>query len=197
MGQHRFARAFIEESRAITRERVRKLEIVKKRARELLKALDDIDTHGRSAIQAQMIIADGRSLLSISRAEFTRGTTRLTEERDFLAKPGAIAPREFWKLGPGQPSNLPAYLVLQDAAALFEWLTGTKAARGVDRIDGSESGPFFRFASVLWPVVFGKGTAGLPAAMKNWAQWRSRYHERSELISNMALGHPTWGIFER
>jgi hypothetical protein len=84
-----------------------------------------------------------------------------------------------------------------DAAAIFEWLTKLKAARVVDRASGDEVGPFWRFLEAVWPVVFGKGDEGLRAAMKNWAQWRSLYHEQSALIANMALRHPTWGIFER
>lgn len=182
------------DSRAITRERIKKLEIVKKSARQLFKALNRLDKHDQTAILAQMIIAEGRGVENVSRADFT--DRRLIQESDFLAKLGAIAPRKFWKLGPGQPPNLVAYLVLQDAASIFEWLTGTKAARGVHRNNASETGPFFRFASTLWPAVFGNGTVGLPAAMKNWAQWRSRYRERSALIANMALRHPTWGIFD-
>jgi hypothetical protein len=121
----------------------------------------------------------------------------LNEETDFLSKLSAIAPEKLWKSGPGQPRNLRAHLVLQDAAAIFEWLTGMKAARGVDRIGAFETGPFFRFASTLWPEVFGNGVVGLPAAMKNWAQYRSQYNERSALVANIALRHPTWGIFER
>jgi hypothetical protein len=59
-----------------------------------------------------------------------------------------------------------------------------------------EIGPFFRFASALWPAIFGNGTVGLPAAMKNWASARKHYDERSALIANMALRHPEWGLFQ-
>ena len=184
------------DSRATTRKRIRKLEIVKKRAHKLFEALTKLDKDDRTAILVQMIIAEGRREEDVSRSDFADRTARLNQESDFLAKLGAIAPKKFWKVeGSGRPPNLVAYLVLQDTAAIFEWLAGTKAARGVHRITGSETGPFFRFASTLWPAVFGNSIAGLPAAMKNWAQWQSRYNERSALIANMALRHPTWGIF--
>ena len=183
-------------SRATTRKRIRKLEIVKKRAHKLFEALTKLDKDDRTAILVQMIIAEGRREEDVSRSDFADRTARLNQKSDFLAKLGAIAPKKFWKVeGSGRPPNLVAYLVLQDTAAIFEWLAGTKAARGVHRITGSETGPFFRFASTLWPAVFGNSIAGLPAAMKNWAQWQSRYNERSALIANMALRHPTWGIF--
>jgi hypothetical protein len=185
------------ESRAITRDRIRKLEIVKKCAGQLLNALADVDERGHTAIVAQMIIADGRRVLDVGQAEIVDRTTRLNQERQFLANLKGIAPENFWSFRPGQPRNVASYLVLQDAASIFEWLSGTKAARGVNRIDATEAGPFFRFASTLWPAIFGQGVVGLPAAMKNWARWRSAYQERSALIANIALRHPTWGIFER
>jgi hypothetical protein len=184
------------ESRAVTRGRIRKSQVVKAKARQLLHALNKLDEHDRGAVLAQMTIADGRSILDISRADFTARSARLDQEPDFLAKLGAIKPQQLWKFGPGQPPNLRAYLVLQDAAAIFEWLTGTKAAREVDRVEGADAGPFFQFASILWPPIFGRGLWGLSTAMKNWAEWRSRYGERSALVANMALRHPAWGIFE-
>jgi hypothetical protein len=166
-------------------------------AGQLLNALNAIKEHDRTAIIAQMINAEGRRLKDISRVDLEDQARRLEEELHFLAKLASISPKKYWNVRRGGPRNLAAYLVLQDAAAIFEWFSGRRAARGVDRIDGTETGPFFRFASALWPVVFGKGAAGLSAALKNWALGRSRYSEQSALIANIALRHPTWGIFER
>jgi hypothetical protein len=119
---------------------------------------------------------------------------RLEEETYFLVELAAISPGEVYELeGSRRPRNLAAFFVLRDAAAIFEWFTWKKAGRGVHRIERTETGPFHRFASVLWPVVFEKGTQGLPAAMKNWAQEKSR---SSALIANIGLRHPTWRIFE-
>ena len=124
------------------------------------------------------------------------GPLGLNQRSDYLAKLATIKPTEFWKFTRGQPRNVPAYLVLQDAAEIFEWLTRIKATREVSRDNGTETGPFFQFASILWPTIFGNGVAGLPAAIKNWAKWRSAYNEQSALIANLARRHPTWGIFE-
>jgi hypothetical protein len=182
-------------SRAIDDNQIGKLEAVRDRARELQEALKAIGENGRTALLAEMTNRSGS--LDKSRSEFKAVATWLEQERTFLEKLVAIEPRDFWKLKRGRPPNRPAYLVLQDAAAIFEWLSSTEATREVNRDDGTEIGPFFHFASTLWPTVFGNGVVGLPAAMKNWADWRSAYNEQSALIGNLALRHPAWGIFER
>jgi hypothetical protein len=138
---------------AVRRERIRRLESVGKCALQLLDAIGAVDELGRTTILFHMIIAEGRRPDDVSPAECADLTRRwLDEEADFLAKLGAIKPREFWKQKRGQPRNIAANLVLRDIAAIFEWVTGIKAARVVDRIDGAETGPFFQFASTLWPL---------------------------------------------
>jgi hypothetical protein len=182
------------DSRKPSHERIKKLNGIKKRAADLANSLGRLDTHDREAILGQIIIAEGRRIESVRRTEYSDRREHFKRELQFLLKLSAIRPDQFWPAKRGHPSNLPAYLVLLDAAAIFEWLTGRKAARGVDRSTGAESGPFYRFASTLWPIVFWKGQAGLSAAMKNWARWQSR--ERSPLIDNIEMRHPTWRLFE-
>jgi len=184
-------RRYLPLEKPITRrERFKKIQEVRKRASELSRALKALDQDDRNSIIYEMLNAEGDP----SRSRWPDLSKRLDEERDFLTKLAAI--REIWKPRPGQPRNYAAYIVLQDAAAIFEWFTGKKAGRVVDVSGGSETGQFFQFASALWPVVFGKGVQGLSAAMKNWAQGRRRYGERSPLIANIDLRHPTWGVFE-
>jgi hypothetical protein len=60
-----------------------------------------------------------------------------------------------------------------------------------------DAGPFWDFAKTIWPLVFRNGTHGLSAAMKNWADARKRFGEESALMANIALRHPTWGLFTR
>jgi hypothetical protein len=146
---------------------------------------------------AQIIIAEGKRFWEISPTEFSDRQARLRQEVDYIAKLGAITPKQFWQISRGRPRNIAAYKVLQDAAAMFEWLTDTTATREVDRFEGTETGPFFEFASILWSAVFRKDIAGLPAAMKNWAAARSKYKEDSALVGNIALRYPTWRVFER
>jgi hypothetical protein len=185
------------ESRAIIRKRIERLEKVKLSARQLLNALKKLDKRDQTTLLMKMTIAEGKSFWSPSPTEFSDQQARLRQELDYLAKLGAITPEEFFQISRGQPRNIAAYKVLQDAAAIFEWLTDTEATREVDRDEGTETGPFFQFASILWSAVFRKGVAGLPAAMKNWAAGRSKYDEASALIGNIALRYPTWRVFER
>jgi hypothetical protein len=176
-------------SRPVDNDLIGKLEIVRKHARELQEALKAIGENGRKALVAQMSHDKNRS-------EFKAIVTWLEQEAAFIGKLVAVDPREFWKPKRGRSRNLPAYLVLQDIAAIFEWLTSTRATREVSRDNGTEIGPFFDFASTLWPTIFENGVVGLSAAMKNWAEWRSDYNEQSALIVNLALRHPTWGLFQ-
>ena len=185
------------ESRALIRKRINRQEKVKASACQLLDALNETDKRDQTAILLQMIVAEGRRREDVSRIEFSDRQARLSQEVDYLAKLGAIKPKAYWRLSRGQPRNITALLVLLDAAAIFEWLTGTIATREIDRIEAIDTGPFFRFASVLWPVVFRRGVAGLPAAMKNWAAARSKYDQRSALIANIDARYRTWGIIER
>jgi hypothetical protein len=124
---------------------------------------------------------------------------RLKDEDDFLRKLAAATARLIDELDESlsgrRPRNIPAYLVMLDLAAIFEWLTHRKAARGVDRIDHTETGPFWRFAESVWLLAFGSAL-GLKAAMKNWAEARNEYHEHSSFLYNLAMRRPEWGIFE-
>jgi hypothetical protein len=184
------------DSRAIIQARIKKLESVSKRARLLLEALNETDKLDQAVIISQMAHAVEHTLETASRAEYATLTARLDEETTFLTKLASIKPKDVWNLKAGQPRNLAAYLVLKDAAAIFEWFTGLKATREVDRDTLKDIGPFWRFASALWPVLFGKGITGLSSAFKNWAHDSVQFGERSALIANINMRHPTWGVFE-
>lgn len=184
------------ESREAKRGRIKRQEKVCETALKFLEALRALDEEDRIQICGQMIDAEGLRPEEVSRSNWTNRRTRLDDETSFLSNLVQIKPEQFWSLGRGQPRNYAAYLVLQDAANIFEWFSGLNPTREVDRDTLKETGPFFRFASALWPTIFGNGTVGLPAAMKNWAYARKHYHERSALIANMALRHPKWGLFQ-
>ena len=177
------------EPRPILKKRIDRLTQVKTLARELLEALNTLEANDLGGL-----VWRGHY---VSKTEYKRQLERLVEASQFIADLGTIAPEVFWPLKGPRPKTISAYLVLQDAAAIFEWLTKTMATREVDRDTHSEKNSlFFRFASILWPVTFKKGTTGLPSAIKNWAAWRKKFGEHSALITNIALRHPTWGIFE-
>jgi hypothetical protein len=177
------------------KDRVRRTKSVGVKAEQLLKALKALDGRDRFAIAFAIAKSEERKFSAMSKAEHELLLRRISDEIAFLRilRQAAL---QAWKRKRGGPRNITAYLFLQDAAALFEWLTDKKATRGVDRIDNSETGPFWRVVSVLWPLMIGtKG--GLPSAMKNWAAARNKFGERSALMANMHLRHPTWGVFKR
>jgi hypothetical protein len=174
--------------------RFKKQDAIKTCAQQLLDAIQALDEVDRASTIQLVARAEGRSEGNVSRSEYAGQEARLREGCLFLQGLSSISPEEHWKTRSGQPRNYAAYLILQDAAVIFEWYTAAKPARGTTK--GKESGPFFRFASVLWPIIFGSGTSGLPAAMKNWALWRKQHQERSALIANIDIQHPTWGLYE-
>jgi len=185
------------EPRSATRERIRKLELVRDRAQNLQVALDAIKDDTRTALVAQIIMTRGQLPHEFRQADFRQKFAELDQYSQFVTDLTNIKPKEFWKLGRGQPRNVKTYLVLQDAAAIYEWATGETATREVDREAGNEVSPFFKFASILWPTIFENGVAGLKAAMKNWAAWRKKHDERSALIRNISLRHREWGLLDR
>ena len=173
---------------AILRQRTDRLELIANRARQLFEVFNGVDERTRTAILAEIVTAEGRRVQDISRIELSELCKQLKETPDFLWKLSAIAPKK--------PSSrrLTPYLILLDAAAIFEWYSGTEATREVSSDSGKEIGDFYRFASMLWPVVFGNGVTGLPAAMKNWAKYRNQFDERSALIANIALRYSAWRV---
>jgi hypothetical protein len=173
----------------LTPERRERVARVGKCAQKLLEALCAIDVQDRVGMALKMR-AEG------DWTELTELIKRIEDEGGFLTKL-AEAARQTWKRSPGRPRNIRAYLVMKDVAAIFEWLTNMKATRQVDTKSHDETGPFWQFAAAIWPVVFGEADDGLPAAMKNWASYGASYGERSDLIVNIAMRQPTWGIFER
>ena len=175
--------------RRITPERRKRMERVGKYAHKLLQVLCATDMYDRTAIALKMRSDDGWT-------ELDGLIKRIEEEISFLTKLEKAAPRT-WKRGRGQPRNITAYLVMQDAAAIFQWLTNMEPTREVDRDSHSGTNAFWELVAAIWPVVFHSGDDGLPAAMKNWASLKSANREKSALIANIAMRHPTWGIFER
>ena len=185
------------EARATVRGRYQQLSKIGSRAHDLREALEAIDQPGMSWIAQEIGREEGSPLFSVTRETLSEMKLRLKQQDDFLKKIEAAILRllEEDKQGPGQPRNIVAYLVMLDLAAIFEWLTHRKAARGVDRIDHTETGPFWRFAESVWLLAFGSAL-GLKAAMKNWAEARNEYHEHSSFLYNLATRRPEWGIFE-
>jgi hypothetical protein len=84
-----------------------------------------------------------------------------------------------------------------DIIAIYEWLTGKKVTRLVDRDTKEDTGPFWRFAVTIWSMVFGS-KEGLSSTLRNWAHAVNQKltGTRSPLILNIEMRHPTWGVFD-
>ena len=202
------------ESRATLGRRYEQIKKVGERAKHLRQASIALDQSGWDWIAQEMVREGGDRFFSmegetpaqmeewhrLQHETLAEMKERLRLEDDFLMKLEAATQRIVVqdKQGPGQPRNVSAYLVMMDLAAVFEWLTGKKATRVVDRITNDETGSFWDFAAAVWPLVFGNGCHGLRAAMKNWAELTSELEEKSQLMQNIALAldQPEWGIFD-
>jgi hypothetical protein len=204
------------EGRATVRTRYDRVKKVGNCATLLRQALEAIDQRGRSWIVREIAREEGSTFFTVSREKFTDMRERLHQEHDFLKKLTAATMRrlkqeddflrkltaatlrlsEEDERSRGQPRNIRAYLVMMDIAAIFEWLTDRKATREVDRSNKKETGAFWHFAAAVWPHVFGRGSYGLSSAMKNWGTGHSRFGEESQLIRNIAMRHPEWGVLD-
>jgi hypothetical protein len=186
---------FMRESSAAQRQRRERLTRLGNIADRLLEALEGLDKRDRWTLAAQIGAAEGQDIQDITVAIFNEeNEKRLNYTRNLIAKLAAGAKQPLLKRGRGQPRNVVAYLVMMDIAAIFEYLTGIKATREVDRYTGEEKGPFRDFAGAIWSLVF-LSNDGLSAALKNWA-CGTKYGELSPLIVNVSLRRPEWGVFD-
>jgi hypothetical protein len=190
------------ESAAAVKKRAKRMKVLTDHAHGLLQELEALDDRDRAAIAIEMPRAGG-DLWPKMRRHHRRETSemlgmiqRIKEERDFLTKLIAAAPAAWKRAGRGRPRNIKAYLVIKDAAAIFEWLTKMEATRQVNSSNHEETGPFWKFLTAIWPVIFGQGDDGLPAAIKKWADYREKYREGCALIANINFRHPEWRLFE-
>jgi hypothetical protein len=173
---------------------------IAKHARELSRALDEFVDYA----SGDQFLVSGDSWLVLELAkrissmgfqeEVTGQRQKLKDQREFLEEIEAIASdlAGFFKRQVDQRRNIPAYRVMLDIQAIFEWLTNTKAARRVDR--GTDI--FGNFAGLIWPVVFEKADDGLGSALKNWARNTKLHGDASALIANIDFRHPAWRVFE-
>jgi hypothetical protein len=183
----------------VAKGRAKRMEAIAKHARELSRALDEfVDYAG------EFLDFPGDSWLVFELAkrispmgfqdEVSGQRQKLKDQREFLGELEAIASdlAGTFKRTIDQRRNTPAYRVMLDVQAIFEWLTNTKAARRVER--GTDT--FGDFAGSIWPVVFGKSDDGLKSALKNWAKGSKVYGDRSALIANIDFRHPAWRVFQ-
>jgi len=184
------------------RKEQRQLEQVANLARELRDALAGLAAAARFTLASRLdATARAPKAEAASNHEVqSAGTLRHLERRQLecLAQ-AAGATAGGWVPLPFRHTTVIQYLVLQDLAAIYEYVTGEIASRRVRGEDhpeaGRDYGPFWDFAVVAWRIIFGSNK-GLSAALKRWAEARHRYDEASPVIANLALHHPEWRIYE-
>jgi hypothetical protein len=169
---------------------------IKEAARQLLDTLKGLDKVEWLDLKVHLIRE--RHTEDTSRQEFQNVDEILNATKFALSKLALLRP-EHLKRGPGRPRNIVGYLILQDAAAIFEWLHGDapdkRASRRINRHTGRLEGPFHNFASTLWVGVY-ESDARYSTALTNWASWQRR-EGRSVFMVNLALRRPSWRIFDR
>jgi hypothetical protein len=82
------------------------------------------------------------------------------------------------------------YLIVLDLAAIFQLLSGKLPTRQINQDTGRDYGPFWNFASGIWPAVF-ESSSGLAAATKRWAAEVSRQRKLAKAAvrkANSLLG---------
>jgi hypothetical protein len=179
------------------RERFQRLVSVEKRAKLLNEALAAIDHTDEWDIIIKLACPPERFPRGLSGANINRARQELESAYEWLPRVVAAARDASLPYAPqkGPARNDVPYLVLLDLAAIYEWLTGRKAARawfkgGLEE----EQPPFHAFAAAVWPVLFCSDD-GLSHAMRTWNHGRRKHGDRSPLVMNLALRHPDWGIF--
>jgi hypothetical protein len=89
----------------------------------VLEMLDELDRGDWLTFAAQIGVASGQDYPAI----FSQANEeRLRQARDSIALIAAAGERPLMKLGPGQPRNILAYLVMMDIAAIFEYLVSSR-----------------------------------------------------------------------
>jgi hypothetical protein len=183
----------------VAKARAMRMKAIAKHAGELSRALDEFVVY--AAGDKYFVYPDGLAFELAKRIspmgyqdEVVGQRQKLKDQREFLRELEAVASdlAGIFKRTIDQRRNTPAYRVVLDIAAIFEWLTNTKAVRRVER--GPDT--FGEFARSIWPVVFERGDDGLESALKNWAKHTKKYGDASLLIANIALRHPAWRVFE-
>jgi hypothetical protein len=183
-----------------TRESARQ---ISRRYKELVSAATKLSAALDAAIESSDHILIALELGEVDatipmRDRRTHYINKILEHREFIhgliAASSSSSKRS--QSGAGRPPNNIAYVAVSDIAAIFEWVTPRKATRRVDPVRGVETGPFYLFASAIWPLIFQSAADGLPAAMKKWASARRKFRERSALIANIDMRHRLWRVFD-
>jgi hypothetical protein len=139
----------------VRNERYRRLKCFETAANQLANAFAALDKTDRTRLIIKLACPPnqypyGLTSTNIEGAEHDLDKTYSLLPRLFAAAQAASEPYAP-KRRPA-PDNV-GYLVLQDLAEIFEWVTNIEATRRVDRKSRDDSGPFHHFTAAVWPLV--------------------------------------------
>jgi len=98
---------------------------------------------------------------------------------------------------PGKPRTSAGPLFVQEASEVYEYLTGERAERRVERDPPhADCGPFYDFCKAIWQSRCGN-VVGLGNSLKRWAKFRNADDTSSRVIAQLAHLYPEWGLFTR
>jgi len=179
------------EPRALQAERRRRFKKIEKAANRLLQMIEGLELRERWEVETLLSRLEGKT--SVFEFSFWDEHRVNASRKTILTLIAAI--QGIWVPNKGHPIRHNARLIMFDLAYFYEYFTSSRAERVVDRSSGQETGPFYKFAAALWPVIFESGDDGLPAAVKNWASARKGFDESHSVVSIIAARHPEWGVF--
>jgi hypothetical protein len=93
----------------------------------------------------------------------------------------------------GKPRKVAGVLFVQEASEVYEYLTGLRPERDVDRNTSRDCGHFFDFTRALWIARRG-AMPGLSNSIKRWAEFRKSDQARSGVIAHLASYYPEFGL---
>jgi hypothetical protein len=166
------------QSRAAARKHAEQLRSIATLAQGLIDAFVELPPDARflaalrpelHRTQQTLLEVTTASSIEVARRRFDEGITWLTDLAKALREPQPKEP----------PKATRNHLIILDLAAIFQLVGGKQPTRRTNSDTGKDYGPFWDFASAIWPVVFGN-RSGLSAAIKQWATEDLRQRELAE-----------------
>jgi hypothetical protein len=172
------------ESRADVRKREARLQSIARQAKGLIDAFAELPPTTRFLATLrteldrtqQSLLDMTDASIEVARRRLDHGITWLTDLAKALNEP---QPKALARVATRN------HLVILDVAAIFQLVSGKQPTRQINQDTGKDYGPFWNFASAIWPAVFGS-SSGLSAANKRWATEVSRQRKLANAAASEA-----------
>lgn len=171
----------------VSRERLKRLKNLRHSSEIMIAALDDASGNGEQDFVEWAILKSRGRIRRAAEKHMVASEIATLRENLIEIEVAAGSAYEILKPHKGRPPNDFGYLVFLDLAALFEWLTGKKSTRRVDRDTQEETGPFHDFAKIVWPMITNTGSDGFATALRRWAESSKKFKDTSAVLANFRL----------